>query len=176
MDYLFLHMFVDEPRVSDAQGCGTILAGVGPAAIELGLVPARDATTSVGIHIRITGEVALASICNTRRRLPYAGIALIEYPGGAMDVLPEQDVVARFVRSENRRTTRKLMSGRVFPGRRWPVPPYRMPSVPAPAPVAICNLAQASATSRCAAATDNSAVVTDLSLSSRSSAVSAPTL
>jgi 4-oxalomesaconate tautomerase len=30
VDYLFLQVFVDQPLVSDAQGCGNILAGVGP--------------------------------------------------------------------------------------------------------------------------------------------------
>lgn len=38
VDYLFLQVFVDRPLVSDAQGCGNILAAVGPAAIERGLV------------------------------------------------------------------------------------------------------------------------------------------
>ncbi|MGR3567502.1 MAG: PrpF domain-containing protein, partial [Pseudooceanicola nanhaiensis] len=37
VDYLFLQVFVDRALVSDAQGCGNILAGVGPAAIEGGL-------------------------------------------------------------------------------------------------------------------------------------------
>ena len=39
VDYLFLQVFVDRPIVTDAQPCGNILAGVGPAAIERGLVP-----------------------------------------------------------------------------------------------------------------------------------------
>ena len=42
VDFLFLQVFVDQALVSDAQGCGNILAGVGPAAIERGLVAARD--------------------------------------------------------------------------------------------------------------------------------------
>ncbi len=47
MDYLFLQVFVDQALVSDKQGCGNILAGVGPAAIERGLVAAQDRVTPV---------------------------------------------------------------------------------------------------------------------------------
>ena len=43
VDYLFLQVFVDQALVSDAQACGNILAGVGPAAIERGLVPIAGA-------------------------------------------------------------------------------------------------------------------------------------
>ena len=42
VDYLFLQVFVDQALVTDAQNCGNILAGVGPFAIERGLV--RGAT------------------------------------------------------------------------------------------------------------------------------------
>lgn len=59
VDYLFLQVFVDQALVSDAQGCGNILAAVGPAAIERGLVPAQDGETPVRIHMLNTGEVAL---------------------------------------------------------------------------------------------------------------------
>ncbi len=40
VDYLFLQVVVDEPAVSDAQTCGNLLAGIGPFAVERGLVPA----------------------------------------------------------------------------------------------------------------------------------------
>jgi 4-oxalomesaconate tautomerase len=42
VDYLFLQVVVDRPEVSDSQNCGNILAGIGPWAIENGLVAARD--------------------------------------------------------------------------------------------------------------------------------------
>src|SRR5579864_2202532 len=38
VDYLFLQVVVDKAEVSDSQNCGNILAGVGPWAIENGLV------------------------------------------------------------------------------------------------------------------------------------------
>ena len=45
-----------------AQGCGNILAGVGPAAIERGLVAAPGDVTPVRIHMVNTGEVARAEV------------------------------------------------------------------------------------------------------------------
>ena len=48
VDYLFLQVFVDRAVVTDQQNCGNILAGVGPFAIERGLVdPTGDETEVV---------------------------------------------------------------------------------------------------------------------------------
>src|SRR6187551_2653569 len=49
IDYLFLQVQVDRPVVSAEQPCGNILAGVGPFAIERGLVTAVDPVTPVRI-------------------------------------------------------------------------------------------------------------------------------
>ena len=73
VDYLFLQVFVDRALVSDAQGCGNILAGVGPAAIERGLVAARDGETEVRIHMVNTGEVAVARVATPDGRVTYRG-------------------------------------------------------------------------------------------------------
>lgn len=78
VDYLFLQVFVDQALVSDAQGCGNILAGVGPAAIERGLVPARDGQTTVRIHMVNTGEVAVAHVATPGGRVSYDGAARID--------------------------------------------------------------------------------------------------
>ncbi|MBT9385791.1 4-oxalomesaconate tautomerase [Pseudooceanicola sp. CBS1P-1] len=78
VDYLFLQVFVDQPLVSDAQGCGNILAGVGPAAIERGLVPAQEGLTAVRIHMRNTGEVAVAKVATPGGRVSYRGTARID--------------------------------------------------------------------------------------------------
>jgi 4-oxalomesaconate tautomerase len=40
IDYLFLQVMVDSPIVTDQQNCGNILAGIGPFAVERGLVAA----------------------------------------------------------------------------------------------------------------------------------------
>lgn len=87
VDYLFLQVFVDQPLVSDAQGCGNILAGVGPAAIERGLVPVTGAVTSVRIHMCNTGEVAVADVCTPGGQVSYTGGAAIDgVPGHAAAV------------------------------------------------------------------------------------------
>ena len=78
VDYLFLQVFVDAATVSDAQGCGNILAAVGPAAIELGLVAAQDGETPVRIHMRNTGEIATATIQTPGGRVRYGGDADID--------------------------------------------------------------------------------------------------
>ncbi len=78
VDYLFLQVFVDQPLVSDAQPCGNILAAVGPAAIERGLVQAQDGITEVRIHMLNTGEVAVARVATPGGRVSYAGSARID--------------------------------------------------------------------------------------------------
>ncbi len=87
VDYLFLQVSVDEPLVSDAQTCGNILAGVGPFAIERGLVPARDGETPVTIHLVNTGQTAVATVQTPGGAVSYAGDARIDgVPGGAAPV------------------------------------------------------------------------------------------
>lgn len=88
VDYLFLQVFVDQALVSDAQGCGNILAGVGPAAIERGLVPARMGETPVRIHMRNTGEIALARIATPDGRVSYDGRAAIDGVPGRHAAVP----------------------------------------------------------------------------------------
>ena len=67
VDYLFLQVFVDQPIVTDSQNCGNILAGVGPFAIERGLVAARGAETPVTIWMENTGQVAVARVARVAR-------------------------------------------------------------------------------------------------------------
>jgi hypothetical protein len=87
VDYLFLQVFVDEPIVTDAQNCGNILAGVGPFAIERGLVPAQDGETPVTIWMENTGQIATARVSTPGGRVTYAGTARIDgVPGTAAPV------------------------------------------------------------------------------------------
>jgi len=88
VDYLFLQVFVDSPVVSDAQGCGNILAGVGPAAIELGMVRAQDGETSIRIYMTNTGEVATARISTPGGRVTYSGDAEIDGVPGKHAAIP----------------------------------------------------------------------------------------
>jgi 4-oxalomesaconate tautomerase len=88
VDYLFLQVFVDRPVVTDAQPCGNILAGVGPAAIERGLVAAEGDTTAVRIHMLNTGEVATARVATPGGRVSYAGGAAIDGVPGTAAAVP----------------------------------------------------------------------------------------
>lgn len=88
VDYLFLQVFVDQALVSDAQGCGNILAGIGPAAIERGLVVAQDGVTPVRIHMVNTGEVAVARIATPGGRVSYRGDAEIDGVPGRHAAVP----------------------------------------------------------------------------------------
>ena len=87
VDYLFLQVFVDQPIVIDAQNCGNILAGVGPFAIERGLVAAKDGETPVTIYMENTGQIAVARVSTPGGRVDYAGTARIDgVPGTAAPV------------------------------------------------------------------------------------------
>ena len=87
VDYLFLQVGVDQALVSDGQNCGNILAGVGPFAIERGLVRADDGQTRVSIYMENTGQTAIATV-ETPGGVPvYAGDAAIDgVPGTAAPV------------------------------------------------------------------------------------------
>ncbi|MFJ4551787.1 4-oxalomesaconate tautomerase [Streptomyces sp. NPDC088817] len=90
VDYLFLQVAVDRVEVTNRQNCGNILAGVGPFAVERGLVPAGDGETSVRIRMRNTGESAVATFPTPGGRVDYTGGAAISgVPGTAAPVLIE---------------------------------------------------------------------------------------
>lgn len=87
VDYLFLQVFVDKGVVTDQQNCGNILAGIGPFAIERGLVGAQDGETRVGIFMENTGQIAVATVQTPGGRVTYAGEAAIDgVPGTAAPV------------------------------------------------------------------------------------------
>lgn len=78
VDYLFLQVFVDQAIVSDAQNCGNILAGVGPFAIERGLVAARENQTPVRILMENTGHIAVANVQTPNGIVTYSGETRID--------------------------------------------------------------------------------------------------
>jgi 4-oxalomesaconate tautomerase len=84
IDYLFLQVQVDAPRVSAEQPCGNILAGVGPFAIERGLLATRGDVTPVRIRMVNTGAVAVVHVPTPDGRVEYAGTTAIDgVPGSA---------------------------------------------------------------------------------------------
>jgi len=78
VDYLFLQVWPDRAEVSDQQNCGNILAGVGPFAIERGLVEAADDLTSVAIYMVNTDSKATAFVETPGGVVNYAGTARID--------------------------------------------------------------------------------------------------
>ncbi|MET3427911.1 4-oxalomesaconate tautomerase [Actinoplanes tereljensis] len=88
IDYLFLQLGVDEPTVSDRQNCGNILAGVGPFAVERGLVPVSGDETSVRIRMVNSDSVAVATFATPQGRVEYrGGVAISGVPGTASPVI-----------------------------------------------------------------------------------------
>lgn len=87
VDYLFLQVFVDEPIVTDAQNCGNILSGVGPFAIERGLVSAKTDETPVTIYMQNTGQIAVARVQTPNKTVSYKGETQIDgVPGTAAPI------------------------------------------------------------------------------------------
>ncbi|TPG54269.1 4-oxalomesaconate tautomerase [Sphingomonas glacialis] len=87
VDYLFLQVFVDQPLVSDSQNCGNMLAGVGPFAVERGLVRPSGDETRVAIFMENTGQVAVATLQTPGDHVRYDGDATISgVPGTAAPI------------------------------------------------------------------------------------------
>jgi 4-oxalomesaconate tautomerase len=96
VDYHFLQVVVDEARVTDRQNCGNLLAGVGPFALERGLVEAPPGeTVTLGIHMVNTGGVARATFPLDDGAPRYHGeTAISGVPGTAAPVRLDFDGIA----------------------------------------------------------------------------------
>lgn len=88
VDYLFLQVFVDQALVSDQQNCGNILAGIGPFAIERGLIAAQGDETNVAIFMENTGQVAVATVQTPGGTVTYKGEARIDGVPGSHAPIP----------------------------------------------------------------------------------------
>lgn len=95
IDYFFAQVAVEERLVDYKPTCGNMLSGVGPAAIEMGLIPAGDPETRVRIHAVNTGALIEAVIRTPGGALTYEGDARIDgVPGSAAPIsLNFMDVV-----------------------------------------------------------------------------------
>jgi 4-oxalomesaconate tautomerase len=88
VDYLFLQLGVEEPTVSDRQNCGNLLAGIGPFAVERGLVrglvrPDAERTT-VRIRMLNSDSTAVAHFRTPDGIVDYSGdTAISGVPGTA---------------------------------------------------------------------------------------------
>lgn len=88
VDYLFLQIHTEEQRVSDGQNCGNILAGVGPFAVECGLLAIAGETTRVRVHMLNSGDLAEVVVETPNGAVNYAGGARLDgVPGTAAPVI-----------------------------------------------------------------------------------------
>jgi len=84
VDYFFAQVSVDRPFVDVTPTCGNMLAGVGPFAIERGLIPPGDPVTPVTIYLVNTGTVAVAYVPTPGGEVTYAGeTSIAGVPGTA---------------------------------------------------------------------------------------------
>ncbi|MGF1447453.1 MAG: 4-oxalomesaconate tautomerase [Pikeienuella sp.] len=87
VDYFFAQVAVEERIVDYKPTCGNILAGVGPAAIEMGLVNATEGETTVRIRAVNTEARVAATVQTPGGRVRYAGETAIDgVPGTAAPV------------------------------------------------------------------------------------------
>lgn len=87
IDYFFAQVAVTERLVDYRPTCGNILCGVGPAAIEMGLIPANDGETRVRIHAVNTGARIEAVVQTPGGRVEYEGAtAVAGVPGTAAPI------------------------------------------------------------------------------------------
>ena len=87
VDYTFAQVSVDKPLVSYKGNCGNISSGVGPFAIEKGLVPAKDGMTTVRIFNTNTNKIIAADVKTPGGQVEYSGdFAIAGVPGTASPV------------------------------------------------------------------------------------------
>ncbi|HYU86992.1 MAG TPA: 4-oxalomesaconate tautomerase, partial [Kribbellaceae bacterium] len=82
VDYLFAQVGVGRRSVDTRPNCGNMLAGVAPFAIEQGLVPAADGTTTVRVFNVNTRTRVDATVHTPGGRVTYAGDARIDGVAG----------------------------------------------------------------------------------------------
>jgi 4-oxalomesaconate tautomerase len=88
VDYLFLQIWPDRAEVSDNQNCGNLLAGVGPFALEEGLLEASNTTSDVRIWMENTQSLALAHVSTPGGFVRYEGETHIDGVPGTSSAIP----------------------------------------------------------------------------------------
>ena len=108
IDYLFLQFGVDQATVTDQQNCGNILAGVGPFAVERGLIEPGNCTTTTRIRMVNSDSVVTATFATPGGTADYAGdTAIAGVPGTAAPIS------LRFAGTAGSATGRLLPTGNV---------------------------------------------------------------
>ena len=87
VDYTFAQVSVDKPLVSYKGNCGNISSGVGPFAIEKGLVEAKDGVTPVRIYNTNTDKIIIADVQTPGGAVEYTGdFTIAGVPGTAAPI------------------------------------------------------------------------------------------
>ena len=87
IDYFFAQVSVEERLVDFKPTCGNILSGVGPAALEMGLIAPTGDVTEIKIHAVNTGARVVAQVQTPGGKLEYSGSAEIAgVPGAAAPI------------------------------------------------------------------------------------------
>lgn len=87
VDYTFAQVSVDKPIVSYKGNCGNISSGVGPFALEKGLVTPKENETTVRIYNTNTGKIIAADVKTSDEGVNYTGdFQIAGVPGTASPI------------------------------------------------------------------------------------------
>ena len=88
IDFLFVQVVVGKNQVDITPNCGNILAGVGPFAIEAGLIAASEGKTFVRVHMVNSGKICELELCTPNKQMQYEGNESIDgVPGTSAPVV-----------------------------------------------------------------------------------------
>ncbi len=82
LDYLFAQVGVGHQSVDTRPNCGNMLSGVAPFAIDQGLIPAQDGTTTVRVFNVNTASRIDVTVCTPGGKVSYEGDARIDGVAG----------------------------------------------------------------------------------------------
>ncbi len=95
IDYLFVQVVVGENRVDTTPNCGNILSGVGPFAIESGLITPTGDETRVRVYMINSGSVCELVLQTPNGAMNYVGDAKIDgVPGSSAPIICNYSDVA----------------------------------------------------------------------------------
>lgn len=87
IDYFFAQVGVESCRVDYKPSCGNIMVGVGPVAIEMGLIDAEVDSTQVKIRAVNTSSMAISTVQTPGGTVKYDGDTTIDgVPGSASPI------------------------------------------------------------------------------------------
>ncbi|MBP9904611.1 MAG: 4-oxalomesaconate tautomerase [Rhodoferax sp.] len=82
LDYLFAQVGVGHQSVDTRPNCGNMLSGVAPFALDQGLIPAQDGSTTVRVYNVNTRSKIDVTVCTPGGKVTYEGDARIDGVAG----------------------------------------------------------------------------------------------